>query len=441
VDEFFHPLTVTPSFSILFYLFFLRYITLSKRRVVITGLGAVTPLANTVAETWDGIVNGRSGISAIDSFDISPFASTFGGVIRNLDISQYIPEKDAKRMDGFIHYGIAAGCQALDDSGLEITETNAERIGVAIGAGIGGVTGIEECYATYEKGGPRRISPFFVPGNIINMISGNLSIKYGLKGPNFAIVTACTTGTHNIGDALRIIQYGDADVMVAGGAERCTSSPTAMGGFASAKALSRRNDNPQAASRPWDRDRDGFVLSDGAGVVVLEELEHAKARGAKIYAEVIGYGMSGDAYHITSPAPGGEGAARCMRNAMRDAQLNPENIDYINAHGTSTPAGDVGETQAMKAALGEHAYKVAVSSTKSMLGHMLGAAGGIEAVLTALSIKNQIAPPTINMENQDPQCDLDFVPNVARPMKIDIAMSNSFGFGGTNGTLIFKRYL
>ncbi|WP_087142614.1 beta-ketoacyl-ACP synthase II [Crenothrix polyspora] len=414
---------------------------MSKRRVVITGLGAVTPLANTVAETWDGIVNGRSGISAIDSFDISPFASTFGGVIRNLDISQYISEKDAKRMDGFIHYGIAAGCQALDDSGLEITEANAERIGVAIGAGIGGVTGIEECYATYEKGGPRRISPFFVPGNIINMISGNLSIKYGLKGPNFAIVTACTTGTHNIGDALRIIQYGDADVMVAGGAERCTSSPTAMGGFASAKALSRRNDNPQAASRPWDRDRDGFVLSDGAGVVVLEELEHAKARGAKIYAEVIGYGMSGDAYHITSPAPGGEGAARCMRNAMRDAQLNPENIDYINAHGTSTPAGDVGETQAMKAALGEHAYKVAVSSTKSMLGHMLGAAGGIEAVLTVLSIKNQIAPPTINMENQDPQCDLDFVPNVARPMKIDIAMSNSFGFGGTNGTLIFKRYL
>jgi 3-oxoacyl-[acyl-carrier-protein] synthase II len=413
---------------------------LSKRRVVITVLGAVTPLANTVAETWDGIINGKSGISAINSFDISPFASTFGGVIRNLDISQYIPEKDAKRMDGFIHYGIAAGCQAIDDSGLVVTEANAERIGVAIGAGIGGVTGIEECYATYEKGGPRRISPFFVPGNIINMISGNLSIKYGLKGPNFAIVTACTTGTHNIGDALRIIQYGDADVMVAGGAERCTSSPTAMGGFASAKALSRRNDDPQGASRPWDRDRDGFVLSDGAGVVVLEELEHARARGAKIYAEVIGYGMSGDAYHITSPAPGGEGAARCMRNAMRDAQLNPVDIDYINAHGTSTPAGDVGETQAMKAALSDHAYKVAVSSTKSMLGHMLGAAGGIEAVLSVLSIKHQIAPPTINMENQDPECDLDFIPNIARAMKIDVAMSNSFGFGGTNGTLIFKRY-
>jgi len=343
-------------------------------------------------------------------------------------------------MDAFIHYGIAAGCQAIEDSGIEVTEANAERIGVAIGAGIGGITGIEECYATYEKGGPRRISPFFVPGNIINMISGNLSIKYGLKGPNFSIVTACSTGTHNIGDAARLIKYGDADVMVAGGAERCTTSPTAMGGFASAKALSRRNDNPQAASRPWDRDRDGFVLSDGSGVVVLEELEHAKARGAKIYAEVVGYGMSGDAYHITTPSVGGEGAARCMRNALRDAGINADQVDYINAHGTSTPAGDIGETQAMKAALGEYAYKVAVSSTKSMIGHLLGAAGGIEAVLTALSIKNQIAPPTINLENQDPECDLDYVPNTARDMKIDIAISNSFGFGGTNGSIIFKRY-
>jgi 3-oxoacyl-[acyl-carrier-protein] synthase II len=413
---------------------------LSKRRVVITGLGAVTPLANTVAETWDGIINGRSGITPIDSFDISPFATTFGGVIRNFDITQYIPDKDAKRMDAFIHYGIAAGCQAIEDSGIEVTEANADRIGVAIGAGIGGITGIEECYATYEKGGPRRISPFFVPGNIINMISGNLSIKYGLKGPNFAIVTACTTGTHNIGDASRLIKYGDADVMIAGGAERCTTSPTAMGGFASAKALSRRNDDPQAASRPWDKDRDGFVLSDGSGVVVLEELEHALARGAKIYAEVVGYGMSGDAYHITTPSAGGEGAARCMRNALRDAGLNPEQVDYINAHGTSTPAGDVGETQAMKAALGGHAYKVAVSSTKSMIGHLLGAAGGIEAVLTALSVKNQIAPPTINLENQDPECDLDYVPNTARDMKIDIAISNSFGFGGTNGSIVFKRY-
>ena len=413
---------------------------MSTRRVVITGLGAVTPLANNVADTWDGIINGKSGIGPIDSFDISSFATTFGGVIRNFNIADYIAEKDAKRMDGFVHYGIAAGCQAFEDSGIEVTEANAERIGVAIGAGIGGITGIEECYATYVAGGARKISPFFVPGNIINMISGNLSIKYGLKGPNFAIVTACTTGTHNIGDAARLIKYGDADVMLAGGAERCTTSPTAMGGFASAKALSRRNDDPQRASRPWDRDRDGFVLSDGAGVIVLEELEHAKARGAKIYAELVGYGMSGDAYHITSPSMGGEGAARCMRNAMRDAGLNPADVDYINAHGTSTPAGDVGETHAMKTALGEHAYKVAVSSTKSMIGHLLGAAGGIEAVLTALAIQNQIAPPTINLENPDPECDLDYVPNTARNMKIDVAISNSFGFGGTNGSLVFKRY-
>ncbi len=413
---------------------------MSTRRVVITGLGAITPLANNVADTWDGIINGRSGISPIDSFDISSFASTFGGVIRNFDISEYIPAKDAKRMDGFIHYGIAAGSQAIEDSGLEITAENAERIGVAIGAGIGGITGIEQCHATYLKSGPRRISPFFIPGNIVNMIAGNLSIKYGLKGPNFSIVTACSTGTHNIGDASRLIKYGDADVMVAGGAERCTSSPTTMGGFASAKALSRRNDDPQAASRPWDKDRDGFVLSDGSGVVVLEELEHAKARGAKIYAEVVGYGMSGDAYHMTTPSVGGEGAARCMKNALRDASLNVDQVDYINAHGTSTPAGDLGETQAMKAALGDHAYKVAVSSTKSMIGHLLGAAGGIEAVLSALSIKHQIAPPTINLETPDPECDLDYVPNTAREMKIDIAISNSFGFGGTNGSLIFKRF-
>jgi 3-oxoacyl-[acyl-carrier-protein] synthase II len=404
-------------------------------------LGAVTPLANNVPDTWDGIINGRSGIGPIDSFDISSFATTFGGVIRNFNIGDYIPEKDAKRMDGFMHYGIAAGCQAFEDAGIDVTEENAERIGVAIGAGIGGITGIEECYATYVAGGARKISPFFVPGNITNMISGNLSIKYGLKGPNFAIVTACTTGTHNIGDAARLIKYGDADVMVAGGAERCTTSPTAMGGFASAKALSRRNDDPQRASRPWDRDRDGFVLSDGAGVVVLEELEHAKARGAKIYAEVVGYGMSGDAYHITSPSLGGEGAARCMRNAIRDAKLNVTDVDYINAHGTSTPAGDVGDTHAMKTALGDHAYKVAVSSTKSMIGHLLGAAGGIEAVLSALALHHQIAPPTINLENPDPECDLDYVPNIARDMKIDVAISNSFGFGGTNGTLVFKRYL
>ncbi len=407
---------------------------------MITGLGAVTPLANTVSDTWDGIVNGKSGISAIDSFDISPFASRFGGVIRDFDISQYIPLKDAKRMDGFIHYGLAAGSQAIEDAGLIVTDENAERIGVAIGAGIGGVTGIEDCHATYVKGGPRRISPFFVPGNIINMISGNLSIKYGLKGPNFAIVTACTTGTHNIGDSARLIKYGDADVMVAGGAERCTSSPTAMGGFASAKALSRRNDDPQIASRPWDVDRDGFVLSDGAGVVVLEELEHAKKRGAKIYAELVGYGMSADAYHMTSPSESGEGAARCMTNALRDAQLNADQVDYINAHGTSTPAGDIAETQAVKRALGDAAYKTAMSSTKSMIGHMLGAAGGIEAVLTALAIQDQVAPPTINLDNQDPACDLDYIPNTARNMVIDIAVSNSFGFGGTNGSLVFKRF-
>jgi 3-oxoacyl-[acyl-carrier-protein] synthase II len=413
---------------------------LSKRRVVITGLGAVTPLANNVVDTWDGIINGKSGISSIDSFDISSFATRFGGVIRDFDISEYIPAKEAKRMDGFIHYGIAAGCQAIEDSGIEVKEENAERIGVAIGAGIGGITGIERCYTTYKASGPRRISPFFVPGNIINMIAGNLSIKYGLKGPNFSIVTACSTGTHNIGDASRLIKYGDADVMLAGGAEYCTSSATAMAGFASARALSRRNEDPQHASRPWDKDRDGFVLSDGAGVVVLEELEHAKARGAQIYAEVIGYGMSGDAYHMTMPSEGGEGAARCMKNALRDAKVNPDQIDYINAHGTSTPVGDIGETQAMKAALGDHAYKVAISSTKSMIGHLLGAAGGIEAVLSALALKNQIAPPTINLDNPDPDCDLDYVPNTARQMKIELAISNSFGFGGTNGTLVFKRF-
>jgi 3-oxoacyl-[acyl-carrier-protein] synthase II len=413
---------------------------LSTRRVVITGLGAISPLANTVSETWDGIVNGRSGISPIEWMADTAFASRFGGVIRDFDISHYIPAKDAKRMGVFMHYGIAAGCQAFEDSGIEVTAENAQRIGVAIGAGIGGITGIEECYATYVKGGPRRISPFFVPGNITNMISGNLSIKYGLQGPNFSIVTACTTGTHNIGDSARIIKYGDADIMIAGGAEHCTQSPTTMGGFASSKALSRRNDDPQAASRPWDIDRDGFVLSDGAGILVLEELEHAKKRGAKIYAEVVGYGMSADAYHMTTPPENGEGAARCMINAIRDAGINPEQVDYINAHGTSTSAGDIAESQAVKNALGDHAYNTAVSSTKSMIGHLLGAAGGIEAVFVALALKHQVAPPTINLENQDPACDLDYVPNTAREMKMDIAISNSFGFGGTNGSLVFKRY-
>ncbi len=413
---------------------------MSKRRVVITGLGAISPVGLNVSDSWESVLNGRSGIAPLESFDTSGFATRFGGAIKNFDISEYIPAKDARRMGGFIHYGIAAGCQAIRSSGLEINENNAERIGVAIGAGIGGITGIEHAHAIYTKSGPRKISPFFVPGNIINMVSGNLSIQFGLKGPNFAIVTACTTGTHNIGDAARMIQYGDADVMVAGGTEMSTTSPTALGGFASARALSRRNDDPQGASRPWDKERDGFVLSDGAGVLLLEELEHARKRGAHIHAELVGYGMSADAYHMTQPLENGDGAARCMRNALKDARLDPEQVDYINAHGTSTPAGDVAETQAVKAVMGSKAYDIAVSSTKSMTGHMLGAAGGIEAVFSVLSIRDQVAPPTINLDTPDPACDLDYVPNAAREMKIDIAMSNSFGFGGTNGTLIFKRF-
>ena len=413
---------------------------MSKRRVVITGLGAVSPVGNNVSDSWESVLDGSSGIAPLNAFDTSGFATRFGGAIKDLDITKYIPAKDAKRMDGFIHYGIAAGCQAIWDSGLEIDESNAERIGVAVGAGIGGITGIERAYGIYSESGPRKISPFFVPGNIINMVSGNLSIRFGLKGPNFAIVTACTTGTHNIGDAARMIQYGDADVMVAGGAEMTTTSPTALGGFASARALSRRNDDPQGASRPWDKERDGFVLSDGAGVLLLEELEHARKRGARIHAELVGYGMSADAYHMTQPSENGDGAARCMKNALKDGRLDPEQIDYINAHGTSTPAGDIAETNAVKAVMGNKAYGVAVSSTKSMTGHMLGAAGGIEAVFSVLSIRDQVAPPTINLETPDPACDLDYVPNTARERKIDVAMSNSFGFGGTNGTLIFKRF-
>jgi 3-oxoacyl-[acyl-carrier-protein] synthase II len=410
----------------------------TKRRVVITGLGMVSPVGLTVPECWANILAGKSGIGPITHFDVSDFPVRFGGSVRNFDPTEYISAKDVKKMDPFIHYGVAAGIQAVRDAGLEVTEANAERIGVAIGSGIGGLSGIEKGHEAFMNGGPRKISPFFVPSNIINMISGNLSILYGMKGPNIAITTACATATHSIGDAARMIEYGDADVMIAGGAEMATS-PTGLGGFAAARALSTRNDNPEAASRPWDRDRDGFVLSDGAGVVVLEEYEFAKARGARIYAEVIGFGLSGDAYHMTSPAPGGEGAARCMRAALRNAGLNPEDVDYINAHGTSTPAGDKGETEAMKAAFGTHAKKVAVSSTKSMTGHLLGAAGGIEAVFTALSIRDQVAPPTINLDNPDPECDLDYVPGTARPMKIDVAMSNSFGFGGTNGTLIFRK--
>ena len=412
---------------------------MSKRRVVVTGLGAVSPVGLTAESSWESVLNGKSGIAPLEVFDVSEFSTRIGGSVRDFDITDYIADKEAKKMDVFIHYGLAAGCQAFEHSGVVVTDDNADRIGVAIGAGIGGITGIENGHNSFLKGGPRRISPFFVPSNIINMISGNLSIKYGLKGPNFAIVTACTTGTHNIGEAARVIMYGDADVMVAGGAEMATS-PTSLGGFASAKALSRRNDEPELASRPWDRDRDGFVLSDGAGVLVLEELEHARRRGATIYAELVGYGMSADAYHMTQPPAGGEGAARCMKHALRDAGINPEQIDYINAHGTSTPAGDLAETQAVKSVFGDYAYRVAVSSTKSMTGHMLGAAGGIEAIFSVLALRDQVAPPTINLDNPDPECDLDFVPHHARKMALDYVMSNSFGFGGTNGTVIFKKY-
>ena len=412
---------------------------MSKRRVVITGLGIVSPVGNDVATAWKNILAGQGGIRMIEDFDTSAFPVRFAGTVQDFDVSDYLSSKEARKMDPFIHYGIAAGKQALDDSGIEITEDNAGRIGVAIGSGIGGLTTIEANHAALLEKGPRKMSPFFVPASIINMISGDFSILYGLKGPNIAIVTACTTGTHNIGQAARFIAYGDADVMVAGGAEKA-STPMGMGGFAAARALSTRNEDPATASRPWDRDRDGFVLGDGAGVVVLEELEHARARGAKIYAEVVGYGMSGDAHHMTQPAEGGEGAVRCMLNALRDAGLNPDEVDYINAHGTSTPAGDRAETQAIKTALGDHARKVAVSSTKSMTGHLLGAAGGIEAVFTALAVHDQVAPPTINYFTPDPECDLDYVPNEAREMKIDIALSNSFGFGGTNGTIALRRF-
>jgi 3-oxoacyl-[acyl-carrier-protein] synthase II len=412
---------------------------LSKRRVVVTGLGAISPVGLSVDESWDNVRNGVSGIGPIEVFDVSEFSSRIGGNIKNFDVTRYIPEKEAKKMDISIQYGLAAGCQAFADSGLLATEENAERIGVAIGAGFGGITGIEAGHSAFLRGGPRKISPFFVPSNIINMISGNLSVKYGLKGPNYCIVTACATGTHNIGDAARTIVYGDADVMIAGGAEMATSA-TSLGGFASARALSRRNDDPRRASRPWDRDRDGFVLSDGAGVLVLEELEHARRRGARIYAELVGYGMSGDAYHMTQPRENGEGAARCMRNALRDAGLSPEAISYINAHGTSTPAGDIAETRAVKAMFGDYAYQVPVSSTKSMTGHMLGAAGGIEAVFSVLALRDQVVPPTINLDNPDPECDLDYVPHTARELALEYVMSNSFGFGGTNATLIFRKF-
>lgn len=413
-------------------------IVLSKRRVVITGLGIVCPVGLNLSESWSNITAGVSGIGPIEHFDTSSFSVKFGGSVKNFDATEYLSPKDMKKMDTFIHYGIAAGTQAIKDSGLEVTEENSWRIGVSIGSGIGGLPGIEAGHSAFLKGGPRRISPFFVPSNIINMISGNLSVQYGLKGPNLAIATACATATHSIGDAARMIEYGDADVMITGGAEMATS-PTGLGGFAAARALSTRNDDPQGASRPWDKERDGFVLSDGAGVVVLEEYEHAKQRGAKIYAELLGFGMSGDAYHMTLPSKGGEGASRCMDIALKNAGINPDQVNYINAHGTSTPAGDKAETDAAKRSFGEHAKNIAMSSTKSMTGHLLGAAGGIEAVFTALSVHHQIAPGTINLDNPDPECDLDYVPHTSRDMKIDYALSNSFGFGGTNGTLVFGK--
>lgn len=411
---------------------------MTRRRVVVTGMGMLTPLGCSVASTWEGIIAGKSGISLIDHFDTANFSTRFAGIIRDFDVEAYMPTKEARRLDEFIQYGLAAGVQAMADSGLVITEENAHRVGVATGSGIGGLSSIERSHELLLKDGPRKISPFFVPGSIINMSAGMLAIRYGLKGPNIALVTACTTGTHSIGLAGRMIVYGDADVMLAGGCEKA-SSPLGMAGFSAARALSVRNDDPQAASRPWDRDRDGFVLGDGAGVIVLEEYEHAKARGAKIYAELIGFGMSDDAFHITSPAEGGEGAAAAMKNAIRDAGIEVSAVDYINAHGTSTSAGDIAESQAVEKVFGEHAKKVAISSTKSMIGHLLGAAGAVEAILSILAIRDNIAPPTINLDNPGDGCTLDYVPNQARAMKIDTVLSNSFGFGGTNGSLIFRR--
>ena len=411
---------------------------MSRRRVVVTGLGIISPVGNTVDTAWANIVAGKSGIGPITKFDASVFASRIAGEVKGFDAAQYLSPKEVRRMDTFIHYGIAAGVQAIQDAGLEAKPQDSERIGINIGSGIGGLPFIEETHKEYLANGPRRISPFFIPASIINMISGNLSIRYGFQGPNLACVSACATGNHSIGESARLIEHGDADVMIAGGSEACVC-PLAIGGFASAKALSTRNDDPATASRPWDTGRDGFVLGEGAGVVVLEEYERARARGAKIYCELAGYGMSSDAYHMTAPLEDGSGAARAMRNAMISAQLRAEDIQYINAHGTSTPLGDLAETRALKLFFGDHATKLAVSSTKSMTGHLLGAAGGIEAVFTVLALRDQIAPPTANLVDQDPACDLDYVPNTARKMTIEAALSNSFGFGGTNATLVFKK--
>ena len=409
---------------------------MSKRRVVVTGLGLITPVGICVSETWKNIIAGKSGITAISKFDISNFSSQIAGEVKNFDPLQYLNAKEARRMDTFIQYGLAAGIEAIKDSGFVIDEKTSERIGVSIGSGIGGIDLIESTSDIFDDGGQRKVSPFFIPGTIINMISGNLSIMYGLKGPNVAIVTACTTGTHSIGDAARMIEYGDADVMVAGGSEAAITE-LAVAGFASAKALSSRNDDPETASRPWDNDRDGFVIGEGAGVMVLEEYEQAKKRGAKIYCELSGYGMSADAYHITAPSI--DGPMRAMTNALKNAHLNADQIQYINAHGTSTPLGDLNETNAIKQIFGDNAKKVAVNSTKSMTGHLLGGAGGIESVFTALAIFNQVSPPTINIFNQDPECDLDYVANNARDIKIEAALKNNFGFGGTNGSLVFSK--
>ncbi|MCS0590123.1 beta-ketoacyl-ACP synthase II [Massilia norwichensis] len=409
-----------------------------NRRVVVTGLGCISPIGNSIAEAWESALAGKSGIANITRFDATPFSTRFAGEVKNFNVEDYLPGKEGRHMDTFIHFGMAAGIQALQDSALEVTEQNADRIGVMVGSGIGGLPMIEATKEEYDSRGPRRISPFFVPASIINMISGDLSIKLGLRGPNLAIVTACTTGLHCIGAAARLIEYGDADVMIAGGAES-TISPLGLGGFASARALSSRNDDPATASRPWDRDRDGFVLGEGAGVMVLEEYEHAKARGAKIYAEVVGFGMSADANHITAPLEDGSGASRCMVSAMNYAGINPDQVQYVNAHGTSTPVGDVAEVKGIKRTFGDHASKLVVNSTKSMTGHLLGGAGGLESVFTVLAVHNQVSPPTINIFNQDPECDLDFCANTAREMKIDYAVKNSFGFGGTNGTLVFAK--
>ena len=411
---------------------------MSQRRVVVTGMGIVSPIGNSLASAWDSIQAGRCGIGPITHFDASAFTTRIAGEVRDFDAKAILPPKDVKKMDVFIHYGLAACFQALDDAGLEITDANAERIGALIGAGIGGVRGIEETAIALHEGGPRKVSPFYVPSTIINMLPGQLSILKGLKGPNFSAVSACATSNHSIGMAMRMIQYGDADVMFAGGAEH-GATPTSVGGFCSMKAMSTRNDDPLRASRPWDKDRDGFVLGDGAGILVLEEYEHAKARGARIYAELAGFGASSDAYHMTAPSENGEGPARCMAMAMRDAGVNPDEVKYLNAHGTSTPLGDLAETHAVKRAFGDHAYRAMVSSTKSMTGHLLGAAGGVEAVFTVLALHTGVIPPTINLDEPGEGCDLDYVPNTAREAKIDVAMSNGFGFGGTNGTLVFKR--